>query len=262
MKKTVLNLALATALGVGAASAQAVTISWVTNLEADNLAFPAADPLNTAAFGTLIGAADPDFRVMANGAASGGGEKAIAAGVSWDFNAGNLLQTVTGSDVTPGAAAYTTADGVASAAPAGDTGLFKNALFLGSPFGFLAPTVGSAAGTAYGAGSISFGASDAFSMFFPVLEAQWSGGPFTIGLNSGGITFNCTGAATGNIFCQAEEQIAALDDSLGFAGQYTQWELVGTATPFATVIPVPAAVWLFGSGLIGLVGVARRKKAA
>ena len=26
-------------------------------------------------------------------------------------------------------------------------------------------------------------------------------------------------------------------------------------------IPVPAAVWLFGSGLIGLVGVARRKKA-
>ncbi len=26
-----------------------------------------------------------------------------------------------------------------------------------------------------------------------------------------------------------------------------------------TVVPVPAAVWLFGSGLIGLVGVARRK---
>jgi len=28
-----------------------------------------------------------------------------------------------------------------------------------------------------------------------------------------------------------------------------------------TVVPVPAAVWLFGSGLIGLVGIARRKKA-
>ena len=27
------------------------------------------------------------------------------------------------------------------------------------------------------------------------------------------------------------------------------------------VVPVPAAVWLFGSGLIGLIGVARRKKA-
>ena len=30
----------------------------------------------------------------------------------------------------------------------------------------------------------------------------------------------------------------------------------------ASVVPVPAAVWLFGSGLIGLIGLARRKKAA
>lgn len=29
-----------------------------------------------------------------------------------------------------------------------------------------------------------------------------------------------------------------------------------------TLVPIPAAVWLFGSGLIGLVGMARRKKAA
>ena len=28
----------------------------------------------------------------------------------------------------------------------------------------------------------------------------------------------------------------------------------------ASVVPIPAAIWLFGSGLIGLVGVARRKK--
>ncbi|MEN8107443.1 MAG: VPLPA-CTERM sorting domain-containing protein [Pseudomonadota bacterium] len=36
--------------------------------------------------------------------------------------------------------------------------------------------------------------------------------------------------------------------------------------PFASfqrvVVPVPAAVWLFGSGLMGLVGIARKKKAA
>ncbi len=28
----------------------------------------------------------------------------------------------------------------------------------------------------------------------------------------------------------------------------------------ASVVPVPSAVWLFGSGLIGLIGIARRKK--
>ena len=39
--------------------------------------------------------------------------------------------------------------------------------------------------------------------------------------------------------------------SVGPAGTWTS----------ASVVPVPAAVWLFGSGLIGLAGVARRKKA-
>ena len=35
--------------------------------------------------------------------------------------------------------------------------------------------------------------------------------------------------------------------------------LLGTAVAVVPV-PVPAAVWLFGSGLIGLIGIARRKK--
>ena len=28
------------------------------------------------------------------------------------------------------------------------------------------------------------------------------------------------------------------------------------------VVPIPASVWLFGSGILGMIGVARRKKAA
>lgn len=64
------------------------------------------------------------------------------------------------------------------------------------------------------------------------------------------------------------------------AGPYTfdyyLWRFGGSADPFggqwdytltfevgpATVVPVPAAIWLFGSGMLGMIGIARRKKAA
>ncbi|MFC1589229.1 VPLPA-CTERM sorting domain-containing protein [Pseudomonadota bacterium] len=42
-----------------------------------------------------------------------------------------------------------------------------------------------------------------------------------------------------------------------FAGFNANFDFVAPAA-----VPVPAAVWLFGSGLLGLVGVARRKKSA
>ena len=44
-----------------------------------------------------------------------------------------------------------------------------------------------------------------------------------------------------------------------FNGQVSDWHLTGVAS---VVVPVPAAVWLFGSGLIGLVGFARSRKQA
>ena len=47
------------------------------------------------------------------------------------------------------------------------------------------------------------------------------------------------------------------DEPYGFANLTYELYLTGTVS----AVPVPAAVWLFGSGLIGLIGVARRKKA-
>lgn len=48
-------------------------------------------------------------------------------------------------------------------------------------------------------------------------------------------------------------------------GQPTEgysYSLDYTLTYTVAAVPVPAAVWLFGSGLLGLVGIARRKKTA
>lgn len=47
-------------------------------------------------------------------------------------------------------------------------------------------------------------------------------------------------------------------DPSGFGGVYYGLHLEGTVN----AVPIPAAVWLFGSGLLGLVGIARRKKKA
>jgi hypothetical protein len=47
----------------------------------------------------------------------------------------------------------------------------------------------------------------------------------------------------------------------GHLGRYSKGNgFYGWAVLSGDVVPVPAAVWLFGSGLLGLVGVARRKK--
>lgn len=267
MKKSLISLAVVAGLGLSA-GAQAVTLNFTTNAEGDNGPFPSIVPANNPAFGTLNGATDPDFRVMNGGAVSGGGEKAISSGVSWTFDDGTSQMTsVAGAVTTPGCSYYcTTNGGTSSAASAGDAGIFKAAPFLGKPFGFLAPTTGSAAATAYGAATIS-GDTDGngnFTINFPVLEAQWSGGIFTIGKTSNGLggtgtDLNCT-AVAGNFSCQGSVIIDGADDTLGFAGQEVQFDLVGNM-PVVSAVPVPAAVWLFGSGLLGLVGVARRKNA-
>lgn len=63
----------------------------------------------------------------------------------------------------------------------------------------------------------------------------------TDGMTSG--TWDLEALCTNDGACAGNGQPAALSHSAGYS-----------------VVPVPAAVWLFGTGLLGLVGVARRKR--
>jgi len=78
------------------------------------------------------------------------------------------------------------------------------------------------------------------------------------------------GSTTANFWCletmncsagpNLSEQIGHTIPNSSVADQFQQYTATDTIV-FATVavVPVPAAVWLFGSGLLGLIGFARRK---
>lgn len=143
----------------------------------------------------------------------------------------------------------------------GGPGMDQGAIFFGNSFGFLAPYNGTPAGANLGAGQYTSTGASTFELFFPVLESQWGGTFFPLG-NDGNVGITFFGTTSGaNFSMYAEHTITAAEDpgSAGFTDWTAQWFYQGTMT---SAVPVPAAVWLFGSGLLGLVGVARRKKAS
>lgn len=78
----------------------------------------------------------------------------------------------------------------------------------------------------------------------------------------GGSVFGVTG---GSFLAFSFDFTADTGTSLLISGSYTDASFLDATISSSTLanvsaVPVPAAVWLFGSGLIGLIGVARRKK--
>ncbi len=81
------------------------------------------------------------------------------------------------------------------------------------------------------------------------------------GTTNGTVISACTGGYCGTVVSSG--QVGA--DWGGFFGAAVneRWNIKIVFTgPLQAPIPVPAAVWLFGSGLLGLAGIARRKKKA
>ena len=258
MKKSTISQALVAALAMGAGNVIADTVEIsLTGNAAPGPFTSSILAVNNAAF-----TAGNTFRVMNNGAASGFGEKQIVSGNEvWTFDA-NTMTTATGGDMTPGVSMQSASGNAVIAA---GNGLFDNAIFFGGAFGMLAPTAGSAAAAASGAGTLQNISGDNFEIKFPILHTQWGGSDsaFTLGEVEGGIVLSCTGYTSGTGHCTGDSLIDSSEDSAGFAGQYTQFDLdiSVSVTAAPPEVPVPAAAWLFGSGLLGLVGVARRKKA-
>lgn len=71
------------------------------------------------------------------------------------------------------------------------------------------------------------------------------------------VIMDCGAAAVGDVCTGVGTPMV----SGPFPGQAPAFNGVVSAAD-TSVVPVPAAVWLFGSGLVGLAGIARRRKAA
>lgn len=99
-------------------------------------------------------------------------------------------------------------------------------------------------------GGVPSGDTTAGTLDLPGWYAFWNGTYFLQAPDAGtmNVTYNMDGTFTASW--------SSFITTAPFDGQTGYWQIEGTYT----VVPVPAAVWLFGSGLLGLVGIARRRK--
>ena len=276
MKKSTLVAAVGLALGATTASAVTFNFGNTTTAGVNGVDFNFTTCANNFLAGKEFRMCDPD-------GALGGGlptQKDTMNGTeTWSFDAGGLLTGTTNTANTGGlnatVAYYVDIGAVAPSSDRdGGVGLDQGADFFSNGFGFLATTVGSQSATAGVPNANDIGlvvptytatGAGTFELFFPILEAQWAGTHFGLGAASGGIVFHGTTDGT-NFSMWAEETIDSTEDygGAGFANWTAQWYLNGTIDGFVPptpAVPIPAAAWLFGSGLLGLVGIARRKKA-
>ena len=271
-------------VGVTGAASAATTLTFIDN--ATETLAGATEAGNTAKF-----TAGSEFHVATPGGTkkNDGNKDIIAGGESWSFADGTGAMTgVSGAGLisansghavgSPGAVITSGIAGfpIGSAAGTHDIlGLGADFLMAGN-FTMHAPTTTSAAGLAFGPAVISGitpGTAGSFTVHMPVLNVQWANGSYIIGGDDGagtacsattgcggaGVTFMGTTDGVGNFTLSARATMTANEVTVGgFTGNHVEFALRGSYSTSA--VPVPAAAWLFGSGLMGMVGVARRRR--
>jgi hypothetical protein len=121
------------------------------------------------------------------------------------------------------------------------------------------------AGTVTG-GLVPFGSLDDISntivMDLSSLFGNWNDIDFNIGTGKGDGFTSVLANGTWNPLTNAYalSWVTVVDSSVGGPCMPTNCTAEFVLEGTANAVPVPAAAWLFGSGLIGLIGIARRKK--
>lgn len=286
------SVAAAIALAMGttgfAGTASAVSFTFANNAAATN-------PSNT-----ILGfGAGTEFHVVTPyGSGTNNGDKdVITGGEQWIFTgdtAGSLMTGVANTSTNSGGGgeAATLTTGVAGFPVASTAGtvstIQQGASFLQTfnIFTMAAPLTGNIIGQTFGAATVNDGTTagftqaGTFSITMPVVHTQWATGSYIIGgdpnpnptngdkcLPNGpcggpGVVFAGTTDGAGNFTLSASYKMTKDEVSvLGFNNNTVEWSLQGTyAADGGAPVPVPAAAWLFGSGVLGMVGVARRRR--
>lgn len=244
-----LGVLAATVLTASTAFAETI-LTFIDNANPSN-PYPSALVLNNndnlEPFG-LTGFLEPpvgrftEFRMIdPNGKIGGGGHKSVIDGSgieSWTFNNSGVMTATSGFPLNPGAGFPGSVAPIAGTNPS----MEQIAPFFGPDFNFLAPTLGSLAGNAYGTGSIIVDVgNETITASFPVLEAQWGGTFFPLGQNNNrGITMSgsisniafAAGTMTFDFVLTGEHTIDTSEDpgSAGFSKWNPQWDLPGSTS--------------------------------
>ena len=260
MQTSRLSVMVGVAIAISTGSASALTITWGDNPGSAFGYSASSTQQGVFAAGAEMRAFDQNGIEHPGWRSSLTGADGLAVQWVFDDTTGELIG-INGADPTPGGVLYSPPDSVAQSGP----GLFESGSAFGSPFGFLAPTRGSLAGDAYGVASFMWTDALSFTIHMPVMEMQWAGMASLPGFSTSnaldhaaGVDFACefdaipalgSGGLLGNVICMAEEFLDPMEE-YNFIGYTMQWQLTGSVSE----VPVPAAIWLFISGFVGMLG--------